>query len=361
MESAQVPTRNSRLAPLAHCERGFRPDARSLTRRELLTGAAALGAAPLAGGCSSTEVQRPPGVFVGPFGAKSTAEEVTAGLDLTGKLALVTGANSGLGFETMRVLALRGARVIGTARTLERAREACAQVGERALPAVLELTDFDSVVACAEDVRRLGAPLDMLILNAGVMEIPTLEQVYGLEKHFVTNHLGHFLLAERLRSHITAAAQGRVVVVSSGSAYRDAPEVGIEFDNLSGERDYEPRRAYGHSKLANVLFARELARRLQGSGATANSLQPGVIFTNLGRYLPWYELLTARLFGWAFMKSIEAGTATQVYVATYPELATVTGQFFRDCNPIVPPGHLQNDAMAERLWAVSEELVGNWL
>jgi NAD(P)-dependent dehydrogenase (short-subunit alcohol dehydrogenase family) len=313
-------------------------------------------------GCSPAEIERPAGVPVGPFGAKSTAEEVTAGLDLTGRTALVTGANSGLGYETMRVLALRGATVIGTARTLDKAREACASVKGKAVPLALELTDFDSVVACAGEVQRLGAPLDMLVCNAGVMEIPTLEQVHGLEKHFVVNHLGHFLLTERLRPQVLAAPQGRVVLVSSGASYRSAPEAGIEFDNLSGERGYDPRRAYGQSKLANVLHARELARRLQGTAATANSLQPGVIMTNLGRYLPWYQRLTAELFGWAFMKSVEAGAATQVYVATYPALAGVSGHFFRDCNPIVPPaGHLENDAMAARLWAVSEELVQPWL
>jgi NAD(P)-dependent dehydrogenase (short-subunit alcohol dehydrogenase family) len=332
----------------------------SLTRRDLLIGATALAGTPLAG-CGSGEVQRPAGVFVGPFDASSTAEEVTAGIDLAGRTALVTGANSGLGYETMRVLALRGAHVLGTARTHDKAREACASVAGTATPLALELTDFDGVVACAAEVQRLGVPLDIVVCNAGVMEIPALEQVRGLEKHFVTNHLGHFLLVNRLLPQVAAAPQGRVVVVSSGSAYRDAPETGIEFDNLSGERGYEPRRAYGQSKLANVLFARELARRLPGGAATANSLQPGVIFTNLGRHLPWYELLAARLFGWAFMKSVEAGAATQVYVATQPSLADVTGQFFRDCNPIVPAGHLQDDAMAQKLWSVSEDLTRQWL
>ncbi len=324
-------------------------------------GAAALPAVALAPACSPAEVQRPPGVPVGPFGAQSTAEDVTAGLNLNGLTVLVTGANSGLGYETMRVLALRGARVIGTARSLDKARQACASVSGSTVPLALELTDFDSVVACATEVQHLGEPLDLLICNAGVMEIPTLEQVRGIEKHFVTNHLGHFLLTTRLLPQVLAAPQGRIVVVSSGSAYRDAPAAGIEFDNLSGERGYEPRRAYGQSKLANVLFTRELARRLAGSAATANALQPGVIMTNLGRYLPWWQLVAAKLFGWVFMKSVEAGAATQVYVATNPGLAGVSGQFFRDCNPIVPAGHLQDDAMAARLWAVSEELTRPWL
>jgi NAD(P)-dependent dehydrogenase (short-subunit alcohol dehydrogenase family) len=332
-----------------------------MNRRKFLTGAAALPVATLAGGCAKGEVQRPPGVPLSPFDADSNAEQVTAGLDLSGRTALVTGANSGLGYETMRVLALRGAHVIGTGRTLDKAREACARVQGRATPVVLELTDFDSVVACAAEVQRLGAPLDMLVCNAGVMELPTLEQVRGIEKHFVTNHLGHFLLTNRLLPQITAAPQGRVVVVSSGAAIRSAPEAGIEFDNLSGERGYEPIRAYGHSKLANVLFALELSRRLKGTAATANSLQPGVIMTNLGRYLPWWQIVTAKLFGWAFMKSVGAGAATQVYVATYPALSGVTGQFFRDCNPIVPAGHLRDTAMAAKLWTVSEELTRPWL
>jgi len=333
-----------------------------VTRRQVIGAAVATPVAALAAGCAREAPQRPEGVPVGPFGAKSTAEEVTAGLDLGGRTYLVTGANSGLGLETMRVLALRGAHVVGTARTLEKAREACASVtGGRTTPVALELTDFDSVVACAAEVTNLGTPLDGLVCNAGVMELPALEQVRGIEKHFVTNHLGHFLLTARLLPRVIAAPQGRVVVVSSGSAYQDAPAAGIEFDNLSGERDYAPRRAYGHSKLANVLFARALSRRLQGTATTANSLQPGVIMTNLGRYLPWYQLVAARLFGWTFMKSLEAGTATQAYVATHPSLAGVTGQFFRDCNPIVPPGHLGDDAMAERLWQVSEELLQPWL
>ena len=261
-----------------------------LTRRDFLLGMPVLAATPALTACGSPEPERPPGVPIGPFGAKSTAEEVTAGVDLTGKTALVTGANSGLGYETMRVLALRGAHVIGTARTIDRAREACNSVQGQTTPLALELTDFDSIVACAQAVQRLGPVLDILICNAGVMEIPTLEQVRGIEKHFVTNHLGHFLLTNRLLPQIIGASRGRVVVVSSGAAYRNAPASGIEFDNLSGERDYEPGKAYGQSKLANVLFARELARRLQATPATANSLQPGVIMTNLGRYLPWWQL-----------------------------------------------------------------------
>jgi len=331
-----------------------------MNRRELLLGGSAALVAGTTAGCGQAEVARPAGVPLGPFDGDSTAEEVTAGMDLAGRTVLVTGANSGLGYESMRVLALRGAHVIGTARTLEKAAAACASVTGRTTPVALELTDFDSVVACAGTVSALGVPLDALLCNAGVMEVPTAEQVNGIERHFVTNHLGHFLLTRRLLPQLAAAPQGRVVVVSSG-AYKQAPTAGIEFDNLSGERDYEPRKAYGQSKLANYLFVRELARRTAGTGVTANALQPGVIMTNLGRYLPWYQIVTAKLIGWTFMKSVEAGAATQVYLATWPGLATTSGHFFKDCNPFLPGGNMENDELAARLWAVSEDLTRPWL
>ncbi|MEO8445001.1 MAG: SDR family NAD(P)-dependent oxidoreductase [Gammaproteobacteria bacterium] len=335
---------------------------RSLTRRQLIAGATVATAATLAA-CSRGEdkpIVRPEGVPLGPFGAKSTAEEVTAGIDLTGKTALVTGANSGLGYEAMRVLAMRGAHVICAARTLEKAREACASVQGRTTPVAIELTDFPSIVSGTDAVQALGMPIDMLILNAGIMALPELEQVNGLEKQFVTNHLGHFIVGNRLLPQVQAAPQGRVVVLTS-SGYQWAPEAGIEFDNLSGERGYKPNRMYGQSKLANHLYVRQLARNLAGSTTTANSVHPGVILTNLGRSFPQWQQVAAKLIGWTFMKSVEAGAATTCYVATAPGLATVSGYYFADCNPESPGGNMENDALAARLWQVSEELTRPYL
>lgn len=326
-----------------------------MNRRDLMLGSTAALAAPILGGCESTPLVRPPGVFLSPFNGDSTGEEVTAGLDLRGKTALVTGANSGLGYESMRVLALRGAHVIGTARTLEKATQACASVTGQTTPLALELTAFSGVVNSARQVAALGVPLDILMCNAGVMMVPTAEQINGIERQLVTNHLGHFLLTQQLLPQLLAAPQGRVVVVASG-AYKQAPLSGIEFDNLSGERDYVPRKFYGQSKLANYLFVRELSRRLAGTRATANALQPGVIMTNLGRYLPWYQIAAAKLIGWTFMKNVEQGAATQLYLATNPQLALVSGYFFKDCNPFLPGGNMENDPLAERLWTVSETL-----
>lgn len=332
-----------------------------MTRRQLVSGAAAVTVAGLAGcGGDEAPIRRPPGVPLGPFGADSTAEEVTAGLDLSGRTALITGANSGLGYETARVLALRGATVIAAARTLEKAGEARDSIQGKVIPVAIELTDFGSIVTGTDAVRRLGMPIDMLVLNAGIMALPKLEQVNGLEKQFVTNHLGHFIVGNRLLPQVQAAPQGRVVVLTS-SGYQWAPPGGIEFDNLSGERGYEPNKMYGQSKLANHLYVRELARRLQGTTTTANSVHPGVIFTNLGRHFPKWQLVMARLVGWTFMKPVEAGAATTCYVATAPALAQVSGQYFADCNPEVPGGEMQNDELAARLWQVSEELTRPYL
>ena len=297
----------------------------------------------------------------GPFDEKSTGEEVTKGLDLSGKTILITGVNSGLGYETMRVLAMRGAHIIGFARNMEKAQEACARVGGKTTPVACELTDFNSVVAAAETVKALNKPIDVLICNAGIMELPKLEQVYGMEKQFVVNYLGHFILVNRLLDRVKAAKQGRIVVVSSGR-YKSAPPEGIQFDNLSGEKGYDPLAAYGQSKLAIALFAQELARRLEGTAVTSNSVLPGVIMTNLGRYLPSWKILVSKLMGWTFMRSVEQGVATTCYVATNPELAKVSGQMFLNCKPITPEGsHMSDRALAAKLWNVSVELTKDYL
>lgn len=344
------------------CSPEFRDEvvAQNLTRRDVLrTGmVAALGLTWSRSGYPDVLDYKPavhgrPSPPQSAFGANSTAEEVTAGLELNGMTALLTGCNSGIGFETMRVLAGRGVHVFGAARTLEKAEQACDSVDGRATPLVIELTEFDTVVAAAEKVKAMGEAIDMLILNAGVMALPELQQVNGIERQFVINHLGHFLLVDQLKELVIAARQGRVVVVSS-SAHVWAPEEGIQFDNLSGEMEYDPFTAYGQSKLANGLFSRELARRLADTRATSNSLHPGVIRTGLTRHLPGGDDEDA--IPSARMKSIPQGAATTCYVGAHPELQGVTGYYFADCNPALPNAQMQDDEMAARLWAVSEKM-----
>ena len=284
------------------------------------------------------------------FGAESTAEEVTEGLDLSGKTAVVTGCNSGIGYETMRVLALRGAHVIGTARSVEKGEEAAASVTGRVTPVVLELTDFDSIVACGDRIQAMDIPIDMLILNAGIL-LRELQQVRGLEMQFVVNHLGHFILGNRLMDRVIDAPEGRVVVVGS-VAHRGAPEGGIQFDNLSGES--WARQAYGHSKLANGLYSLELSNRLAGTRATSNVIHPGGVRTNIMRNV-------SPGGGGGGGKTPEQGAATQCYVATHPALTGVTGQYFADCNPAEQSEYQTDEAMAARLWEVSEELTRDYL
>lgn len=298
---------------------------------------------------------------VASFPPGATAELVTEGIDLTGKTIVVTGCNSGIGYETMRVLALRGAHVIGTARSAEKGEAACDGIEGRATPVVLELTDFDSVVACAETIRAMGVPLDGLICNAGVL-LTELEQVDGLEMQFVVNHLGHFLLTNRLLDPIIEAPQGRVVVVGSMS-HAQAPAGGIQFDNLSGEG--WANQAYGHSKLANGLFSLELANRLAGTSATSNSLHPGVVRTSIFRNMSFSPPSGgggAGAGGFQFqLESPAQGAATSCYLASHPALAGVSGYYFVDCNVAEPSAHQQDGAMAARLWEVSEELVRDYL
>ncbi len=290
------------------------------------------------------------------FGYGSTAEEVTAGLSLAGKTYLVTGCNSGLGLETARVLALRGGRVFGAARTAEKATTALASLGGASKGLACELSDPASVRAGVKAVKAAlnGSKLDGLICNAGIMALPRCEQAFGLERQFLTNHIGHFMLVTGLLDAL--AEDGRVVMVSS-AAHTRAPRGGIEFDNLSGERDYSPWKAYGQSKMANLLFAQELARRFEGTGKTANSVHPGVIFTNLSRHM---NPVVRMLFGAAgslAMKSVGEGAATQSYVAAHPGAAGISGKYFADCNVTEPRPDGSDAATAGKLWVVSEEIV----
>jgi len=323
---------------------------------------ATLALTPGLSACGGYEKRAVEGVPRSSFNEDSTAEQVTDGIDLSGKIALVTGCTSGIGYETMRVLAMRGAYVLGTSRSLQRAEEACKQVRGKTSPLQLELSDFDSVVDCAETIRSLNSPIDMLILNAGYRGGGNERQlVDGIEKHFLVNHLGHFLLVNRLLDRLYFSWQGRIVVVSSRAAYRDAPDAGILFDDLQMNRSYDDRQAYGHSKLANALFSLELGRLLTGTRITANALHPGLINTdidrNLNRFMQFgFGVLTA-----VSGKNMEEGAATSCFVATSPALGSTSGRFFEDCNAVeINDSFMQDMAMADRLWLLSEELTKDY-
>jgi len=288
------------------------------------------------------------------FGYASTAADVTEGLSLAGQNILVTGCNSGIGQEAMRVLALRGARVVGTARTLEKAQAACRAVSGSTLPLSCDLAEPASVAGCVEAVKQAGVRLDAVICNAGVMAFPELRKAHGYELQFFTNHIGHFLLVTGLLEELTT--RGRVVVLSS-AAHRQAPKTGIQFDNLDGSQGYRPWTAYGQSKFANLLFVKELARRFAGSERTANAVHPGVIRTNLQRHMNPVMSIALGAFGPLALKNVAEGAATEVYVATRPELAGVSGQYFADCNRAEPRRDAEDPALARKLWDTSEQIV----
>jgi len=258
---------------------------------------------------------------------------------------------------------MRGVHVIGTGRNLEKASKACSSVSGKTTPVALELSSFQSIIDCADTVNKLGKPIDMLVCNAGINTFGELDLVNGVERIFAVNHLGHFVLVNRLLPLLKDSKESRIVHVSSKSAYVQAPEVGIDFDNLRGEREFDYWTAYGRSKLANALFSLELASRLEGSNISSNALHPGLVQTNIARNAPVMLRKAFDWFGNLIAKTPEQGAATQVYVSTNPELRGVSGTFFEDCNAVTVSGnnYLFDKPMAERLWTTSEEMTKDYL
>lgn len=293
------------------------------------------------------------------FSAAATAADVLAGVDLMGRTFLVTGATSGIGLETARVLGARGAHVIGTGRTAASAADALAGVagvpGPGGTTAVAcDLSEPSSVRAAVAAVVATGRSLDGVVANAGIMALPALETKHGFELQFLTNHVGHFMIVTGLLERLTAT--GRVVMVSS-MAHLNAPPGGVDFDNLDGSRGYSPWRAYGQSKIGNILFANALATRFGGTGRVANSLHPGVIRTNLTRHMSDKGEGIFNRLGEAGMKSIPQGAATQTLLVAHPSTSTTTGQYWSDCQPAEASAVAGDPALAERLWKETEAIV----
>ncbi len=307
------------------------------------------------------------------FGPDTTTDEVLEGIDLTGALALVTGGSSGLGAETARALASKGARGVITARDLPKG-EAVAKgiresTGNDAVEVEeLELGSLASIRAFAERFLARHDALQLLVNNAGVMACPFAKTSDGFEMQFGTNHLGHFLMTGLVAPALLKGAPARIVSLSS-RGHQMSPVV---FDDISFEkREYDKWSSYGQSKTANILFAVELERRLGARGVHANALHPGVIMTELARHMQQEDLefLQSRApEGGLKFKSVEAGAATSVYAATAPELEGRGGLYLEDCHVAevndaddaregVRSYALDPDA-AKRLWSVSEEMIG---
>lgn len=324
------------------------------------------------------------------YGPDTTTDEILDGLDLTGRRFVVTGAASGLGQESARKLSAHGASVTVLARNRDRADGAARDVdatvpGADVDSGVVDLGDLASIRAFADSYLSDHDSIDVLLNNAGVMACPLGHTADGFETQFGTNHLGHFLLTARLLPALLAGDAPRVVTLSSAGHARSD----VDLDDPNFERtEYTEWAAYGRSKSANALFARELASRYGGSGLLSYSVHPGMIVTELGRHLtddlikqmmayrprtddaeaPIRSAEDAKAAGMSF-KSVESGAATQLWGATSqdPDLLTHNGAYLANCGLGVagadPRGngyapHIANDETATRLWELSERLVG---
>ncbi|XP_073013352.1 short-chain dehydrogenase TIC 32, chloroplastic-like [Typha latifolia] len=303
------------------------------------------------------------------FGKSSTGKEVTEGIDASHLTAIVTGATNGIGKEAARVLALRGAKVIIPSRTLEsgmKVKESLLKQNPHSKLQIVEmdLSSLDSVQKFAQSFSASNKHLNILINNAGIMACPFQLSTDGIELQFATNHLGHFLLTNLLLDKLKATAketgiQGRIVNVSS-TAHKRSNGSFFNLDEMNDKSRYKPFGAYAHSKLANILHANELSRLLQeeGSNVTANSLHPGLIFSNIGRYLN-VDVAIGLLATLAkpFVKSIPQGAATTCYLALHPKLKDVTGKYYVDCNDAVPSAKARDEALGKKLWEYSQGLI----
>lgn len=310
------------------------------------------------------------------FHAKSTALEVVKGLNanLDGKLVLITGGTAGIGVETARALATANAHVIITARDMNKGAEVVEELkkstgNDKIEVMELNLNSLQSVRNFVDQFRARNLPINILICNAGIMACPYEKTVDGFESQFGVNHLAHFLLTTSLVPELKAGKPSRVVVLSSIANRRG----GINWDDINWEQNYDKWSAYGQSKTANILFAKQFNKLYSGEGIEAYALHPGGVTTNLAKFIPNEE---RQAMGWFKedgtlqdrFKNVEQGASTSVYTALAPELAGRGGEYLEDCaiskgvntNPKefwgMGPYAVDMEA-AERLWKLSEELV----
>lgn len=281
---------------------------------------------------------------------------------MDGRVCVVTGANTGIGFETACGLAAQGAHVVLTVRTEEKAHEALAAIEAR-VPgaslevALLDLGDLSNVRAVGVDIREKHRRIDVLVNNAGVILEDRRLTVDGHEMTFAINYLGHYLLTRLLAPSLIEGKPGRVINVSS-EAHRVSD--GLDFDDLQWERrSYSAIGAYADSKLANLLFTRSLSRRLDPQDVTVHAVHPGAVRSRFGQDgdLGALKAWMVRLAG-PLMKTPEAGAATTLFVAQSDDGRRMTGGYFADCKVKTPTSAARDDAAAHRLWSLSAEMVG---
>ncbi|XP_034654728.1 retinol dehydrogenase 12 isoform X2 [Drosophila subobscura] len=286
--------------------------------------------------------------------------QFTKETDETEKVIIVTGSNSGIGKETVRELAKRGATVYMACRDMKKCEEAREEIvletkNKYVYCRECDLASLDSIRNFVAAFKREQKTLNVLINNAGVMRCPRSHTKDGFEMQLGVNHMGHFLLTTLLLDLLKISAPSRIVNVSSLAHTRGEINTG----DLNSDKSYDEGRAYSQSKLANVLFTRELAKRLAGSGVTANALHPGVVDTELFRHMSFFSNFFAGLFVkplfWPFVKTARNGAQTSLYAALDPDLEQVSGEYFSDCQSKEVAPAATDTQTGKWLWAVSEK------
>lgn len=280
-----------------------------------------------------------------------------------GKVVVITGANTGIGKETAMALARRGAHVYMACRDLKKCEEARQEIvletqNGQVFCRECDLASLQSVRKFVKQFKLEQNRLDILVNNAGVMRCPRSLTKEGIELQLGVNHMGHFLLTNLLLDQLKLSAPSRIVVLSSIAHTRAK----INVQDLNSVQSYDPANAYEQSKLANVLFTRELAKRLEGTGVTVNAVHPGIVDTELMRHMglfnSWFSSFLIKPFVWPFLKSPASGAQTTLHVALHPQLEKVSGQYFSDCAPKDVAEQAKDDQLAKWLWAVSDKWTG---
>jgi NAD(P)-dependent dehydrogenase (short-subunit alcohol dehydrogenase family) len=277
---------------------------------------------------------------------------------MQGKVCVVTGASSGIGRATAVELARMGATIVLVCRNRARAEETCSAIrtetGNSAVDFVLaDLSSQAEIRRLAQDLLIRYPQVHVLINNAGVINVQRSTTVDGIETVFAVNHLAYFLLTHLLLERMKASTSARIINVASNAHTWGS----LDFNDLQNERHYRVMKVYGQSKLCNILFTRELAQRIAGSGVTANCMHPGGVATGLGRQNGWWAVLIAKALR-PFFRTPEQGADTVIYLATSPTVEAVNGKYFYDRREIQPSRDAQDGGAASRLWQISAELTG---
>ena len=276
---------------------------------------------------------------------------------MQGKVCLITGATNGIGESTALELARMGATVVIVGRDARKTSQVVEEIraasGNDAVDSLLaDLSSQQEIRRLANEFESKYSHLHVLLNNAGAVFMQRQLSVDGIEMTFALNHLASFLLTNLLLDKIQASAPARIINVSSGAHTSGR----IEFDNLQGERSYGSR-AYGNSKLATILFTKELARRLEGTGVTVNALHPGFVSTGFGKNNPGFLMKSIRAVVPLVARSPEQGAKTSIYLASSPEVMSITGKYFVDCKVTQPAALATDGVVARKLWDVSAEMV----